>query len=386
MALPLAKRAESLRQSEIRSMTTRAVARGGVNLSQGLCDLPTPEAVKLAACEAINEDNNTYAPLNGKKRLRELIAEKLVWFNGITANPETEITVSSGATGAYTCALLALLEPGDRVLNFEPFYGYHVNLIRLLDFEPVFFRMEQPGWKIDPAALERAIADGVKAVIINTPANPSGKVFTRDELAEIGELCHRHGVWVITDEIYEFITFGGHRHVSLASLPGMFERTVTIAGFSKTLAMTGWRLGYAAGPAGVIEKMSLISDLLYICAPHPLQEGVARALPAFDRAYYQGLADLYDKKRVIITEALEDAGFRVRPLEGTYFLLADYSGVYGEIGSKAAMERLFEETAVASVPAASFYSEGYDRSWLRFCFAKEDRELERAAELLRGKG
>ncbi|HLA40263.1 MAG TPA: aminotransferase class I/II-fold pyridoxal phosphate-dependent enzyme, partial [Candidatus Glassbacteria bacterium] len=220
MALSLAKRAESLRQSEIRSMTTRAVARGGVNLSQGLCDLPTPEAVKLAACEAINEDNNTYAPLNGKKRLRELIAEKLVWFNGITANPETEITVSSGATGAYTCALLALLEPGDRVLNFEPFYGYHVNLIRLLGFEPVFFRMEQPGWKIDPAALERSLADGVKAVIINTPANPSGKVFTRDELAEIGELCHRHGVWVITDEIYEFITFGGHRHVSLASLPG----------------------------------------------------------------------------------------------------------------------------------------------------------------------
>ena len=178
MELSLARRAESLRQSEIRSMTSRSVARGGVNLSQGLCDLPTPEVVKAAACAAITDDNNTYAPLNGKRRLRELIAEKLKWFNGIQADPEKEITVASGATGAYTCALLALLDSGDRVLNFEPFYGYHVNLIRLLGFEPVFFRLEQPGWKIDLDGLEKKLAEGVRAVVINTPANPSGKVFT----------------------------------------------------------------------------------------------------------------------------------------------------------------------------------------------------------------
>jgi len=384
MELSLARRAESLRQSEIRSMTSRSVARGGVNLSQGLCDLPTPEVVKAAACAAITDDNNTYAPLNGKRRLRELIAEKLKWFNGIQADPEKEITVASGATGAYTCALLALLDSGDRVLNFEPFYGYHVNLIRLLGFEPVFFRLEQPGWKIDLDGLEKKLAEGVRAVVINTPANPSGKVFTREELAAVGELCQKYGIWIITDEIYEHITFGGRRHVSIASLPGMFSRTVTVAGFSKTLAMTGWRLGWASGPARVIEKMSLISDLLYICAPHPLQEGVARALPRLDKSYYEGLAGKYEAKRRLLAEALADAGFCVLPLEGTYFLLADYSEVYGNLKSKQAMERLFEEKGVASVPAASFYSAGYDRTWLRFCFALEDSELERAAGLLRG--
>ena len=383
MNLPLASRVAALRQSEIRSMTRRAVERGGVNLSQGLCDLPTPPEVKNAACRAISEDFNTYAPHNGTRTLRQLIAAKLKEFNGIEADPESEITLTSGATGAYTCALLTLLEPGDRVLNFEPFYGYHANLQRLLGFKPVFSRLLPPAWEIDFEALEKTLGEGVKALLINTPANPSGKVFTKEELEKIGELCRRYKVWVITDEIYEYVTFDGHQHVSIAALPGMFERSVTISGFSKTFAMTGWRLGYACGPAPLIEKMALASDLLYICAPHPLQEGLARALPLFGKDYYSGLGEIYDRKRKLLCGALEAYGFKPLPLEGTYFQLADYSPRYGPLGSLEAMNRLFEEKAIAAVPAASFYNAGYDETWLRFCFAKEDSDLERAAELLR---
>ncbi|HUU27413.1 MAG TPA: pyridoxal phosphate-dependent aminotransferase [archaeon] len=384
MNLSIASRARPLKQSEIRAMTAKAVELGGVNLSQGLCDLPTPDPVKEAAALAIARDCNTYAPLNGLKALRERIATKLLKYNRITADPETEISVMSGATGAYTCALLALLETGDKVLTFEPFYGYHVNVLKLFGFEPVFVRLAPPDWRIDFGLLEETLAKGVRAVVLNTPANPTGKVFTRVELQAIGALCSRYGVSIVTDEIYEYIVFAGHEHVSVASLDGLFERTVTVSGFSKTFAMTGWRLGYAAGPAAVIEKMSLISDLLYICAPHPLQAGLAAALPSFGESYYKNLPVMYDSKRRILTRGLEAYGFEVLPLEGTYFLLADYRKCYGGISSLEAAGRLLEEKTIASVPAASFFSGGHDETWLRFCFAKEDGELGRASELLSG--
>ncbi len=384
MSMKLAARARELRQSEIRAMTIRAVECGGVNLSQGLCELPTPDEVKAAACRAIEQDCNTYAPLNGISDLRAKIAARIKKFNGIEADPDTQVTVASGATGAYTTALMSLLEPGERVLIFEPFYGYHVNLVRVLGFEPVFSRLAQPGWKVDYDGLERMLADGVRVLVLNTPANPCGKVFSRAELEKIGKLCAAYDAWVITDEIYEYITFDGHEHVSLASLPGMFERTVTVSGFSKTLAMTGWRLGWASGPEEVVEKMSLISDLLYICAPHPLQEGVSRALDELGDDYFTALAPKYDVKRVLLAEALRVKNFRPLPLEGTYFMLVDYSEVYGDIGSLAAMERLFEECKIASVPAASFFSGGYDQSWLRLCFAVREENLSRAVELLGG--
>lgn len=382
MKLPLASRVRSLSQSAIRSMTQRAVERGGVNLSQGLCDLPTPDKVKEAAARAIKENRNTYAPLNGLKALREEISKKLENYNLITADPEKEITVTSGATGGYTCALLSLLEAGDKVLTFEPFYGYHVNLIKLLGFEPVLLRLEPPEWRIDFDRLEKLLVSKVRALLINTPANPTGKVFSREELETIGSLCARYGIWVITDEIYEYIVFNGKKHMSIASLSGLFERTVTVSGFSKTFAITGWRLGYATGPSAVIEKMALVSDLLYICAPHPLQAGLAAAIPAYGEDYYRSLPVMYDRKRKILVRGLEAYGFEILPLDGTYFLLADYSKRYGRIGSMDAAVRLLEEKAIAAVPAISFYSDSHDEHWLRFCFAKEDKELERAAGLL----
>jgi len=386
MPRPLASRTDGLKQSEIRAMTRRAVKSGGVNLSQGLCDLPTPDPVKEAACAAIRSDKNIYAPMNGLEALREKIAGKLKAFNGITADPETEITATSGATGGYTCALLSLLEKNDRVLSFEPFYGYHAGTLRILGFEPVTLRLEPPDWRIDFRRLEQTLAraNGVRAILLNTPANPMGKVFSQEELEQIAELCRRHDLWVITDEVYEYVTFGANRHVSIGSLAGMFERTVTVSAFSKTFAITGWRLGYAAGPAGVIEKMALVGDLIYICAPHPLQAGLAAAMEQLEQSYYDSLPQMYDSKRVLLTEALEKFGFEPLPLAGTYFLLADYSKRYGNIGSLEAANRLLEETGIASVPAASFYSGGADRTWLRFCFALRDEELERAGKLLDG--
>jgi len=382
MEYSFAGRVRNLKQSSIRSMTRRAAEMGGVNLSQGLCDLPTPDKIKQAACDAVNGDRNVYAPLNGIQGLRQGIANKLAAFNGIQADPETQVMVSSGATGAFVCALLTLLETGDKVLNFEPFYGYHVACQELFGFEPVFFRLEPPGWEIDFASLERVISGGIRALVINTPANPSGKVFTRAELEAIGALCGRYGVWIITDEIYEHVVFGGRSHVSAASLPGLFGRTVTVSGFSKTFAMTGWRIGYAAGPSAVIEKMSLVSDLVYICAPHPLQAAVGDTLPSFGEDYYQGLGVKYGHKLEIISRALRGFGIEPLPIGGTYFLLADYRPRYGDIPSSEAAERLLTERAVAAVPACGFYSRGEDRPWLRFCFAKEDSELLRAAELL----
>ena len=198
----------------------------------------------------------------------------------------------------------------------------------------------------------------------------------------IGGLCQKYGVRLITDEIYEYIVFNGRRHLSIAALPGLFERTVTVSGFSKTFAMTGWRLGYSCGPAGVIQKMALVSDLIYICAPHPLQAGLAGAIPVFGESYYSSLPVMYEAKRKILTRGLAAYGFEMLPLEGTYFCLADYRKRYGNIGSMEAAERLLEEKAIAAVPARSFYSSGHDETWLRFCFAKEDGELERAARLL----
>jgi len=382
MEYTFAARVRQLRQSSIRTMTRRAAELGGVNLSQGLCDLPTPEVIKDAACAAVHGDRNVYAPLNGIAALRRGIADKLALCNGMSLDPETQVMVASGATGAFVCALLTLLERGDRVLNFEPFYGYHVACQELFGAEPLFFRLEPPGWEIDFDALERVLAGGVKALVINTPANPSGKVFSREELERIGALCGRYGVWIITDEIYEHVVFGGRQHVSAASLPGLFERTVTVSGFSKTFAMTGWRVGYATGPEALIEKMSLVSDLVYICAPHPLQAGVAASLPAFGEDYYQGLGVKYARKLEIISSALSRFGIEPLPIGGTYFLLADYRPRWGDIPSDEAAERLLTGHRVAAVPASGFYSSGGDRPWLRFCFAKEDSELERAAALL----
>ena len=364
-------------------MTQRAVEAGGVNLSQGLCDLPTPQEVKDAAARAIQADHNTYTLMNGVRTLREHIAAKLKKFNGIDADPEREIMVSSGATGAYVTALMALLNPGDRLVMFEPYYGYHLSAAKLLGFEPVICPLENGSWEIDFERLEKTIEDNqVRAIVINTPNNPTGKVYNLAELDKIVHIADKHDLWIITDEIYEYITFDGNVHRSAAAVGDAFNRTVSISGFSKTFAMTGWRLGYASGPAAVIEKMTLISDQIYICAPHPLQAGLAEAVGQLSESYYSNLPIKYEGKRKMLTDVLADSGFDVKPPAGSYFMLAGYKDRYGDIPSLDAADRLLTDSRIATVPASSFLTGGQDSHWLRFCFAVEDSELKKVSGLL----
>ncbi|MGE0406612.1 MAG: pyridoxal phosphate-dependent aminotransferase, partial [Candidatus Korobacteraceae bacterium] len=243
--LERSRRSEKIVQSAIRTMTVECDRVGGINLAQGVCDTEVPLPVQHAAIRAIQQGNNQYTRLEGIDAVRSAIARKVERDNGIVADPQTEIIVSSGSTGAFYSACLALLNPGDEVIIFEPCYGYHINTILSLDLSPVYVPLAPPAWTFTPEDLERAISPRTRALVLNTPANPSGKVFSRAELEWIAEWAQRHDLFVITDEIYEYFVYDGHQHISIASLPGMKQRTITISGFSKTFSITGWRVGYA---------------------------------------------------------------------------------------------------------------------------------------------
>src|SRR6202789_193638 len=242
--LRLSELAPRALQSEIRAMTMECDRIGGVNLAQGVCDTEPPTPVVEGAIEAIHAGHNIYTRLDGILRLRKAIAAKMRWFNGIEVNPETEILAASGATGGLHAAAMALLNPGDEVLLFEPFYGYHVSTLQSLRLHPVFVPLAAPHWELDTDALRAAITPRTRAILLNTPATPSGKVFSLAEIQQIAAQCHTHDLFLITDEIYEYFVYDGARHISAATLPGMRERTIVLSGFSKTFSVTGWRLGY----------------------------------------------------------------------------------------------------------------------------------------------
>ncbi len=384
---PLAERTDALRQSDIRAVTFAVNRVGGINLGQGICDLPTPGAIKAGAVAAVEGDRSIYTAYNGVKKLRAPILEKARTFNGLPAQDDEEVMVSVGSTGAFVAAVLALCNPGDEVVLFEPFYGYHTGILSLFGVRPVAVPLRRPDWRVDFDALEAAITGKTKAVLVCTPANPSGKVWTREELARLLGLLERHDLWAVTDEIYEYMTYDGRAHVSLASLPGAYERTVTISGFSKTFNMTGWRLGYAVGPHPVIEKMGLVNDLVYICAPAPLQHGVAEALPMPD-AYYADMRDAYAAKRMLLCDTLEACGFDLHRPDGAYYVLANFARFGREAegfgDDREAAQTLIERAGVACVPGNSFFADPEDgRFWLRFCYAKEMDVLEDACRRLR---
>ena len=397
---PLAARTDALRQSDIRAVTAAVNRAGGINLGQGICDLPTPAPIRHAAAEAVEASRSIYTAYNGTRRLREAILAKAQAFNGIPAQSDAEVMAAVGSTGAFVAAVLALCEAGDEVILFEPFYGYHVGILRLFGVTPVSVPLRPPqhpgaggdDWTVDFDALEAAITERAKAVLVCTPANPSGKVWTRDELERLLALLERHDLRAITDEIYEYMLYDGAEHVSLASLPGAYARTVTLSGFSKTFNMTGWRLGYAVAPPPVIEKMGLVADLVYICPPAPLQHGLADALDAetgaLDPAYYTQMAADYAAKRTLLCETLEVCGFHVNWPRGAYDVLANFEDLAaqreGFNDDRAATNTLIEQAGVACVPGNSFFADPEDgRYWLRFCYAKEMDVLEQACRQLR---
>ncbi len=367
-------------QSDIRAMTRECTRVGGINLSQGICDLPTHPLVQEGAIRAIEESRAIYSPLEGLLDLRKAIAGKMAAYNEMPCDPESEIVVTVGSTGAFAMALLSLLEPSDEVILFEPYYGYHRNTILALGGKPTYVTLHGEAFAIDEQELRRAFTPRTKAIVVCTPSNPCGKVFTRDELSMIADSAIQNDVIAITDEIYEYIVYDSARHISLATIPGMRERTITISGLSKTFSITGWRLGYAVAPAVLARTIGVLSDHFYICAPTPLQYGAVTGLTV-GSDYYTDLATSYTRKREMIVNAVRAAGMIPISPQGAYYLLADVSSLgWGDARDSAF--RLLRETGVATVPGSAFYEGDDGDRLLRFCFAKQDEDLREAARRL----
>jgi aminotransferase len=380
----IARRTTGFRESVIRGMTRLAEECGAINLAQGFPNFPAPEPLKAAAIEAIRANKNQYAITWGSRKLREAVARKYQSWYELAVNPETELTITCGATEAMAATLLAIVNPGEEVVVLEPFYENYGPDTILCDAKPVYVPLA-PGEPLDLDRVRSAFSARTRAIIVNTPANPSGRVLTREELETIADLCRRHDAYAVTDEIYEHIYYEG-RHLPIATLPGMRERTVTISGASKTFSITGWRIGTIVAPVEVTDAIRKVHDFLTVGAPAPLQEGLAVAMNMLDRSYYDELATAYRRRRDILYRALVGAGFRCRPPEGAYYILADFSDL-GNLPDEEFAVRLAREGGVAAVPGSSFFSDpALGRRLIRFAFCKTEDLLEEAAARLRGLG
>lgn len=366
-------------QSSIRTMSVECDKVGGVNLAQGVCDTEVPEVVRQGAEAAIEAGHNQYTRADGIARLREAIARKLLTQNGIRADPENEILVTSGVTGGFDSACRALLNPGDEVILFEPYYGYHYATLVGQYCKPVLVSLDPPNYPFLPDRLTAAMTPKTRAIVVNTPANPSGKLFSMAELEAIAEVAAHHDLFIFTDEIYEHFVYDGQHHISPGSLPGVSDRTITISGFSKVFSITGWRVGYVHASARWTPSINYFHDLTYVCAPSVLQHGAAAGLEQLPQAFYAGLIQEYQLKREMICSALREAGMEPSVPAGAYYVLADASVVPGSGSVEKAM-KLLELTGVASVPGSAFFQGGRGEHLLRFCFAKTDSDLAEACD------
>ena len=380
--LRLSDLAPGVVQSEIRAMSAACDSIGGINLAQGVCDTPVPPPVEAEALAAIARGDNLYTRLDGIGRLRTAIAAKQQRDYGLSYDPETEVLVASGATAGLHAAAMALLNPGDEVILFEPFYGYHVATLKSLRIEPVFVPLSEPDFALDAPALRAAVTPRTRAILLNTPANPSGKVFSRAEIDVIAALCQERDLFLIADEIYEYFVYDGQRHIAPATLPGMRERTIVISGFSKTFSITGWRLGYVTADARWMAAIAYFHDLTYVCAPSALQHGAAAGLEQLPPAFYRQIAADHQSKRERLVSALRDAGLEPSVPAGAYYILADAARLPGATGPEKA-RNLLTATGVAAVAGSAFFRPGHDQNLLRFCFAKRDAHLDDACSRLR---
>jgi aspartate/methionine/tyrosine aminotransferase len=382
----LSDKVEHFTESVIREMTRQAALYGAVNLAQGFPDFPAPAEIKQAAKRAIETDVNQYAITWGAKNLRNAIARQMGVWQGITVDPEKEITVCCGSTEAMISTLLAVCNVGDEVVIFEPFYENYGPDSVLSGARPRFVKLHPPAdtggeWTFDEKQLRAAFDRHTKAIILNTPNNPTGKVFTRAELELIRDLCVEFDVLAITDEIYEHILYDGTEHISMASLEGMRERTVTINGMSKTYSVTGWRVGWAVGPEKITNAIRKVHDFLTVGAPAPLQEAGAAAL-SLPEEYYAKLAENYRVRRDHLIPALQAAGFRCFPPRGAYYVMTDISA-FGFDNDVAFVRYLVKEIGVAGVPGSSFYRDPIDGArQVRFAFCKKIETLDAAAQRL----
>ncbi len=382
----VSKKAQRFTESVIREMTRLNNVHGGVNLAQGFPDFPAPEEVKAAAADAIHRDVNQYSITWGAKRLREAIAAKTKRFYGVSPDPEKNICVTCGSTEAMISTLLATVDPGEEVIVFEPFYENYGPDAILSGATPRFVKLRPPDWTFDDRELAAAFNDRTKAIIINTPNNPTGKVYTREELTTIARLCQKWDALAVTDEIYEHIVYDGLQHVPMATLDGMADRTVWISGCSKTYSVTGWRVGYTIAPERLTNAIRKVHDFLTVGAPAPLQEGAAVAMGLPD-AYYAGLVRDYTERRETIYGGLAEAGLAVsKKPGGAYYLLCDIAR-FGHADDTAFAHWLVKEIGVAGVPGSSFFNDPRDgQGLIRFTFCKRLETLKAACQRLRKLG
>jgi aminotransferase len=379
-----ARRTHGFTESVIRAMTRLAAEHRAINLAQGFPNFPCPEVLKEAAAKAIRDNINQYAITWGSKRLRQALAGKYADWYGLAVNPETELTVTCGATEAMISTLLAIVDPGDEVIIFEPFYENYGPDAILCGAKPVYLPIAA-GQPLDLDRLRKAFSKRTRAIIVNTPNNPSGRVLTRAELEAIAALCRRHDAWAVTDEIYEHIYYQGE-HIPMATLPDMRERTITTSGASKTFSVTGWRIGTIVAPARVTDAIRKVHDFLTVGAPAPLQEGVAAAIEQLGDDYYRDLARDYRARRDVLMAGLRAAGFGATAPEGAYYVLADFTAL-SDLPDDEFAFWLTREVGVAPVPGSSFYSRpALGRHQVRFAFCKTLDLLQEAAQRLTAHG
>jgi aspartate/methionine/tyrosine aminotransferase len=376
------QRTAGFTESVIREMTRLALRHNAINLAQGFPDFAAPESLKEAARQAITGDHNQYAITWGAKSFRDAIAAKYRRTYNLEINPETEITVCCGSTECMIASLMAVTDPGDEVVLFEPFYENYSPDTKLCGATPRLVTLRPPDWAVDGDELRRAFSHHTKAVILNTPNNPTGKVFSRQELELIADLCREFDALAITDEIYEHIVYDGARHIPIMTLPGMRERSILVNSMSKTFSVTGWRVGWVLAPPDLTDSIRKVHDFLTVGAAAPLQEAGAIALE-FGDDYYQNLAREYTIRRDLIVEILESCGFRCFAPKGAYYVMTDISA-FGVPDDVTFVRRLIEEMGVAAVPGSSFYSNPADGAQqVRFCFCKKYATLKEAERRLK---
>jgi len=374
---------DSFQESVIREMTRIAEEENAINLSQGLPDFSAPVELKKSAQKAIEKDHNQYSFTYGLPELREKISKKIKQKNRITANPDTEITITCGVSEGFMSACLSLLDKGDEVIVFEPYYENYLPGIILSGAKPVFVSLEQPDFEINFDDLNNKINKKTKAIILNTPMNPSGKVFKMEEMKNIAELAEKRNLIIITDEIYEDIIYEGKNHISFASLEGMYDRTVSIMGFSKTYGITGWRVGYVLASKRLSNAVRKVHDYLTICAPTPFQKACIDALD-MKKEYYENLRQTYRNKRDKICSSLQEIGFNLKPPDGTYYVMADFSELDNSRDDFEFAKYLTRDSGVASVPGTSFYkNKELGKKIIRFSYAVKEQTIEDALERIR---
>jgi aminotransferase len=377
-----ALRTRSFSESVIREMTRVARKHDAVNLSQGFPDFPAPDLLKEAACAAIRDNINQYAITWGSQNLRDALARKYDEHYGMDVDTEREITVTCGGTEAMASVMMGVINPGEEVIIMEPFYENYGPDVVLCQANPVFLPLESPDYRLDRAMLEEAITPKTRAIIINTPNNPTGRVFDREELQTVADLCIEHDILAITDEIYEHIYYEGE-HVPLATFDGMRDRTITISGLSKTFSITGWRVGTIIAPPDLTAAIRKVHDFLTVGAPAPLQEACAVGLNELPREYYTGMVARYRERGDILIEALQESGFKCTYPQGAYYILADFSDISDE-DSMTFAHRMTADGGVASVPGGSFFREPErGHSLTRFVFCKELDTLREASKRLK---